>query len=279
MSINVRRPAQQIAGSDGRFGPQGFQEILHLTIEPAVQLDAELHGVGVAGGAVLGSPVPRGLVDRLHKSTFRDAHSAGCWVFVLPQGTDALIGPSLLQLFPAAIFRQQEVAELFQQFFPVGGHPWQVFHICRTFYGGVLVVDLKGHHRRVVQQPGAGVGVHMAQQLFGVFLLQFDQPPVHHGVALQAGAGLSGVIQAVPLLEGPGYNEIDVQVDAMLLQLAPEVVEPVQPIRVESAGSAAFVVQQGRLPAGGPASRFVPNGGIGGVKADDVHPQAGEAGG
>ena len=63
----------------------------------------------------------------------------------------------------------------------------------------------------------------------------------------------------------------------MLLELGPEVVEPVQPIRVESAGSAAFIVQQGRLPAGGPASRFVPNGGVGGVKADDVHPQAGEA--
>ena len=119
----------------------------------------------------------------------------------------------------------------------------------------------------------------MAQQLFGVFLLQFDQPPVHHGVALQAGAGLSGIIQAVPLLEGPGYNEIDVQVDAMLLELGPEIVEPVQPIRVESAGSAAFIVQQGRLPAGGPTSRFVPNGGVGCVKADDVHPQAGEAGG
>ena len=97
VSINVRCPAQQVAGSDGRFGPQGFQEILHFTIEPAVQLDAELHGVGVAGGAVLTAPVPGGLVDRLHKSTFRDAHGAGCWVFVLPQGTDALIGPSLLQ--------------------------------------------------------------------------------------------------------------------------------------------------------------------------------------
>ena len=277
VSINVRRPAQQVAGGDGRFGPQGFQKILHLTIEPAVQLDAELHGVGVAGGAVLTAPVPRGLVDRLHKSTFRDAHGAGCWVFVLPQGTDALIGPSLLKLIPAAIFRQQEVAELLQQLFPIGGHPWQIFHICRTFYGGVLVVDLKGHHRRVVQQPGAGIGVYMAKEFLGVLLLQLDQPPVYHGVALQAGAGLSGVVQAVPLLESPGYNEIDVQVDAMLLQLAPEVVEPVQPIRVESAGSAAFIVQQGRLPAGGPAARLVPDGGVGCVKADDVHPQAGEA--
>ena len=169
------------------------------------------------------------------------------------------------------------MAELLQQLFPVGGHPWQVFHICRTFYGGVLVVDLNGHHRRVVQQPGAGIGVYMAKEFLGVLLLQLDQPPVYHGVALQAGAGLSGVIQAVPLLEGPGYNEIDVQVDAMLLQLGPEVVEPVQPIRVKIAGSAAFIVQQGRFPAGGPASRFVPNGGVGGVKADDVHPQAGEA--
>ena len=279
VSINVRCPAQQVAGSDGRFGPQGFQEILHFTIEPAVQLDAELHGVGVAGGAVLTAPVPCGLVDRLHKSPFRDAHGAGCWVFVLPQGTDALIGPSLLQLIPAAIFRQQEVAELLQQFFPVGGNPWQIFHICRTFYGGVLVVDLKGHHRRVVQQPGAGIGVYMAKEFLGVLLLQLDQPPVYHGVALQAGAGLSGIIQAVPLLEGPGYNEINVQVDAMLLEPGAEIVEPVQPIRVKSAGSAAFIVQQGRLPAGGPASRFVPNGGIGGVKADDIHPQAGEAGG
>ena len=41
----------------------------------------------------------------------------------------------------------------------------------------------------------------------------------------------------------------------------------------------AFIVQQGRLPAGGPASRFVPNGGVGGVKADDIYPQAGETGG
>ena len=113
----------------------------------------------------------------------------------------------------------------------------------------------------------------------GVLLLQLDQPPVYHGVALQAGTGLSGVVQAVPLLEGPGYNEVDVQVDAMLLELAPEVVEPVQPIRVESAGSAAFIVQQGGLPAGGPAARLVPDGGVGGVKADDIHPQAGEAGG
>ena len=65
----------------------------------------------------------------------------------------------------------------------------------------------------------------------------------------------------------------------MLLEPGPEIVEPVQPIRVESAGSAAFIVQQGRLPAGGPASRFVPNGGVGGVKADDIYPQAGETGG
>ena len=117
----------------------------------------------------------------------------------------------------------------------------------------------------------------MAQQLFGVFLLQFDQPPVYHGVALQAGAGLAGVVQTIAFLEGPGHDQIDVQVDAPLFQLGPEVVEPVQPIRVESAGSAAFIVQQGRLPARGPASRFVPNGGVGCVKADDVHPQAGEA--
>ena len=279
MPINVRRPAQQVAGGDGRFGPQGFQEILHLTIEPAVQLDAELHGVGVAGGAVLTAPVPCGLVDRLHKSPFRDAHGAGCWVFVLPQGTDALIGPSLLQLIPAAVFRQQEVAELLQQLFPVGGNPWQIFHICRTFYGGVLVVDLNGHHRRVVQQPGAGIGVYMAKEFLGVLLLQLDQPPVYHGVALQAGAGLSGIIQAVPLLEGPGYNEIDVQVDAPLFQLGPEVVEPVQARLVKVSCGAALVVQQGRLPARGPAARLVPDGGIGGVKADDIHPQAGEAGG
>ena len=84
------------------------------------------------------------------------------------------------------------MAELLQQFFPVGGNPWQVFHIRRTLDGRVLVVDLNGHHRRVIQQPGTGVGVHMAQQLFGVLLLQLDQSPVYHGVALQAGAGWPG---------------------------------------------------------------------------------------
>ena len=117
----------------------------------------------------------------------------------------------------------------------------------------------------------------MAKEFLGVLLLQLDQPPVYHGVALQAGAGLAGVVQTIAFLEGPGHDQIDVQVDAPLFQLGPEVVEPVQPIRVESAGSAAFIVQQGRLPARGPASRFVPNGGVGCVKADDVHPQAGEA--
>ena len=69
------------------------------------------------------------------------------------------------------------------------------------------------------------------------------------------------------------------QVDATLFQPGPEIVEPVQPIRVESAGSAAFIVQQGGLPAGGPAARLVPDGGVGGVEADDVYPQAGEASG
>ena len=117
----------------------------------------------------------------------------------------------------------------------------------------------------------------MAKEFLGVLLLQLDQPPVYHGVALQAGAGLAGVVQTIAFLEGPGYNEIDVQVDAPLFQLGPEVVEPVQARLVKVSCGAALVVQQGRLPAGGPASRFVPNGGVGCVKADDVHPQAGEA--
>ena len=67
------------------------------------------------------------------------------------------------------------------------------------------------------------------------------------------------------------------QVDAMLLEPGPEIVEPVQARLVKVSCGAALVVQQGRFPAGGPASRFVPNGGVGCVKADDVHPQAGEA--
>ena len=184
VAVHVRRPAQQVAGGDGRFGPQGFQEILHFTVEPAVQLDAELHGVGVPGGAVLTAPVPGGLVYRLDKAPLGDAHGAHSRVLVLPQGADALISPGLPELFPAAVFRQQEVPELLQQLLPIGGHSRQVFHIRRTLDGRVLVVDLDGHHRWVVQKPGPGVGVHMAQQLFGVFLLQFDQPPVYHGVAL-----------------------------------------------------------------------------------------------
>ena len=63
----------------------------------------------------------------------------------------------------------------------------------------------------------------------------------------------------------------------MLLELAPEVVEPVQARLVKVSCGAALVVQQGGLPAGGPAARLVPDGGVGGVKADDIHPQAGEA--
>ena len=117
----------------------------------------------------------------------------------------------------------------------------------------------------------------MAKEFLGVLLLQLDQPPVYHGVALQAGAGLAGVVQTIAFLEGPGHDQIDVQVDAPLFQLGPEVVEPVQARLVKVSCGAALVVQQGGLPAGGPAARLVPDGGVGGVKADDVHPQAGEA--
>ena len=117
----------------------------------------------------------------------------------------------------------------------------------------------------------------MAQQLPGVLLLQLDEPLVVHGVPLHAGGNGAGVFQLVPLQKGAGHDQVDVQVDALFLELGEEVVEAVQPLRVEQAAGAFVVVQQRRFPAAGPVSDAVADGGVGGVKADHVHAHAGKA--
>ena len=117
----------------------------------------------------------------------------------------------------------------------------------------------------------------MAQKLPGVFLLQLDEPGVVHGVALHAGGDGAGVLQTVALEKGPGHDQVDVQVDALFLELGKEIVEAIQTLGVEDAGGALVIIQQRGLPAAGPVAGSLPDGSVGCVEADHVHAHAGKA--
>ena len=84
------------------------------------------------------------------------------------------------------------------------------------------------------------------------------------------------MLQTVPLEEGAGHDQVDVQVNALFLELGKEIVEAVKALGVEDAGRALVIVQQRRLPAAGPVAGSLSDGGVGRVEADHVHAHAGQ---
>ena len=175
------------------------------------------------------------------------------------------------------VLHQQEVAEAAGNLVPIGLHVLSGIRAGVALDGGFLVVHLHGDDGRIVLEGETGVGVHMAEKLPGVFLLQLDEPGVIHGIALHAVRDGTGIVQAVALQKGPGHQQVDVQVDALLLELGKEIVEAIQALGVEDAGRALVIVQQRGLFAAGPAAGPLSDGRVGGVEADHVHAHAGKA--
>ena len=275
--IHVRRPGHEVAGHDGDLYAQGNEIVLHVLVESAVHPRAELHEVCVAGRALGGVPVAHGFAHGLIEAALDAAHGPLCGILVLAQGAYALVGPGLFHLLAAVIFHQQEVPEAAGNLVPIGLHLLARVRAGVPLDGALLVVHLHGHDRRIVLEGKAGVGVHMAEQLPGVFLLQLDEPCVVHGVALHAGGDGAGVLQTVALEKGPGHDQVDVQVDALFLELGKEIVEAIQTLGVEDAGGALVIIQQRGLPAAGPVAGSLSDGGVGRVEADHVHAHAGKA--
>ena len=275
--IHVRRPGHEVAGHDGDLHAQGDEIVLHVLVEGAVHPRAELHPVRVAGRAFGCVPVAHGFAHGLIEAALDAAHGPLCGILVLAQRADALVGPGLFHLLAAMVLHQQKVPEAAGNLVPIGLHLLARVRAGVPLDGALLVVHLHGHDRRIVLEGKAGVGVHMAEQLPGVFLLQLDEPCVVHGVALHAGGDGAGVLQTVALEKGPGHDQVDVQVDALFLELGKEIVETVQPLGIEDAGGALVIVQQRGLPAAGPVAGALPDGSVGCVEADHVHAHAGKA--
>lgn len=106
--------------------------------------------------------------------------------------------------------------------------------------------------------------------------LELDQPCVVHAVPLDAGRRAARIIQAVPFLELSCHDQVDVEIDALLLQLRCEIIKPIQTLRVELSAAAGRIVQKRSLFAAAPASRFLSHRGICRMEPDDIYPHAGE---
>ena len=174
------------------------------------------------------------------------------------------------------ILHQQEVVKPSLHFLPVRLHllPCVAAHI--PFDGGILVIDLDGHHRRIFDQRQPCIRIHMTEKLSGIFLLQLDHPLIIHTVPLDAGRCAAGIIHPVPFQKFSRHDQVNMEIDPLLLQLRREIVKPVQSLRIELPARAGFIIEKRRLLTAAPASRFFSYRGVRRVKTDDVDAHTGE---
>ncbi|OPZ17195.1 MAG: hypothetical protein BWZ10_01247 [candidate division BRC1 bacterium ADurb.BinA364] len=114
----------------------------------------------------------------------------------------------------------------------------------------ILVGDFLHGQRRIVDVSQARVGILVRQQLRGVFLLQFDHAAVEYAGALErvfpASLHFRRVAHAVGFHELAIIQQIEIDVDAALLQLRDEIVVAVQRFGIEMARIAFAVIEQPR---------------------------------
>ena len=277
MTVGVCRACHQVASHDRNLHSQGAKISLEIIIEITVLPDAEFHPVRVPGRAFRRVPGPHGLANGLIKSALYAPHGTFCRVLILAQSAHAVKGPGFTQLFPVSVLFQQEIPKSAGYFRFVGLHVFARVAAHIALDGALLVVDLHGHHGRVVLERQAGIRVHMAEQFLRVFLLQFNQSGVVHGVALHAGIDAARIIQPVALQESAGDDQIDMKINAPGFKLCDQVIKPIQPFRIEQAAGTFFVIQQRGFTAAGPGARGIPDGRVRRMEADHVDAQAGEA--
>ena len=116
----------------------------------------------------------------------------------------------------------------------------------------------------------------MAKQIPGIFLLQFNQPFIIHGITLHAGGNAAWICQAILRQESTGHDQVDMQINPFFLQLSHQIIEAIQPFGVEKTAGILFIVQQRSFSAAGPGARFVPDRRVRRVQADHVYAQAGK---
>ena len=110
------------------------------------------------------------------------------------------------------VLHQQEVVKALLYFCPVGFHlfPCIVAHI--PLDSSVLVVDLDCHYRRIIDKRQSRIGIHMAEQFFRIFFLEFYHAFIVHGVALDTGRRAARIIHLIPRLELSCNDQVNMQV-------------------------------------------------------------------
>ena len=116
----------------------------------------------------------------------------------------------------------------------------------------------------------------MAKQLLGIFLLQFDQPFVIHGITFHAGGNSARIFKSILRQESAGHDQVDMQINPFFLQLSHQIIEAIQPFGVEKTAGILFIVQQRRFPAAGPAAGFVADRRVRGMQANHIDTHAGK---
>ena len=226
--------------------------VFHILIELPVHIDAELHKVGISCRSFRCIPLSFRVADRLVETAFNPPDGSPSRIFFLPQCAATVLCPRFFQMLPCVVLHQQEVVKALLYFCPVGFHlfPCIVAHI--TLDSSVLVVDLDCHYRRIIDKR---------QSRIGILFLEFNHPLVVQTVPFDTGGCTARILHAVSLFKLSRYNQVYMEIDALLFQLRRKVIEPVQPIRVEFPAGTGCIVQKRRFPAAAPASRLLSHSG------------------
>ena len=250
--------------------------VFHILIELPVHIDAELHKVGISCRSFRCIPLSFRVADRLVETAFNPPDGSPSRIFFLPQCAATVLCPRFFQMLPCVVLHQQEVVKALLYFCPVGFHlfPCIVAHI--PLDSSVLVVDLDCHYRRIIDKRQSRIGIHMAEQLLCILFLEFNHPLVVQTVPFDTGGCAARILHAVSLFKLSRYNQVYMEIDALLFQLRRKVIEPVQPIRVEFPAGTGCIVQKRCFLAAAPASRLLSHRGVRRMETDDVHSHAGE---
>ena len=96
----------------------------------------------------------------------------------------------------------------------------------------VLVQDLDNRDGRLVAVLGLGIRVDVCEKLLRILFLQLDQARVEQGKAL-APSDLVEILRAVPGLVGAAHVEVQVRIDAALLEFGDFEIQAIELLRIE----------------------------------------------
>ena len=166
-----------------------------------------------------------------------------------------------LQLLGAAIPAQPGVVEVGQLLVVIRGGR------AESQVDAILIEKLHDGDGRLVAVFGFGVGIDVRQQLLRVFLFQLDEARVEERETLGP-LDLVVVAHAVAGLVGAAHVEVQVDIDAALLELGDLEIQAVELLSIERAAVGACGIDD--AARGGEIEK---------VQADDVDAEAGQGGG